>query len=75
MILRPVYMRNFLAFSITVVLLFVFGKNYLIMDYLDLKDSSHQLWTNCIISYSFYLHLILYTYATRFDVTKNLKIF
>ena len=34
-------------------LLFVFGKNCSIMDYLGLKDSSRKLQTNCAISYSF----------------------
>ena len=57
----------------TVVLSFVFGKNCLIMDYLGLKDSSRQLRTNCTISYSFYLHLMLYACAARCDVTKNLE--
>ena len=59
----------------TVALSFVFRKNYSIMDYLDLKDSSRQLRVNRVISYSFYLHLMLRVYAARFDVTKNLEIF
>ena len=59
----------------TVALSFVFGKNCPIMDYLGLKDSSRQLRTNCAISYSFYLHLMLHTYAVRFDVTENLQKF
>ena len=54
---------------------FVFDKNYLIMDYLGLKDSSRQLQINCAISYFFYLHLMLHACAARFDVTKNLEIF
>ena len=58
-----------------VALLFVFGKNYPIMDYLGLKDSSRQLQVNCVISYSFYLHLMLHAYAARFDVTRNLENF
>ena len=37
----------------TVALSFVFDKNYPIMDYLGLKDSSRQLRTNCAISYFF----------------------
>ena len=37
----------------TVVLLFVFGKNYLIMNYLGLKDSSHDFSANCVISFFF----------------------
>ena len=51
---------------------FVFGKNYPIMDYLGLKDSSRQLQVNCAISYSFYLHLMLHACAAIFDVTRNL---
>ena len=46
-----------------------------IMDYLGLKDSSRQLRTNCAISYSFYLHLMLHACAARFDVTENLENF
>ena len=57
----------------TVALSFVFDKNCLIMDYLGLKDSSRQLRVNCVISYSFYLHLMLYACAVRFDVTGNLE--
>ena len=45
------------------------------MDYLGLKDLSRQLQTNCVISYSFYLHLMLYVYATKFVVTENLENF
>ena len=59
----------------TVALSFVFGKNYPIMDYLGLKDSSRQLQANCVISYSFFLHLMLHACAVRFDVTENLEIF
>ena len=54
---------------------FVFGKNCPIMDYLGLKDSSRQLQANCAISYFFYLHLMLYACAARFDVTENLEFF
>ena len=35
----------------TVALLFVFGKNCLIMDYLGLKDLSHDFSANCVISF------------------------
>jgi hypothetical protein len=59
----------------TVALSFVFDKSCPIMDYLGLKDSSRQLQANCVISYSFYLHLMLHTCAARFDVTGNLEIF
>ena len=68
-------MRNFFLLLVTVALSFVFDKNCLIMDYLDLKDSSRQLRANCAISYSFYLHLMLHAYAVRFDVTENLEKF
>ena len=60
---------------VTVALSFVFDKNCLIMDYLGLKDSSRQLQANCVISYSFYLHLMLHACAARFDVTENLENF
>jgi hypothetical protein len=40
------------------------------MKYLDLKDLSYNLQANC-----FYLYLILYTWAARFNVTENLKKF
>ena len=67
-------MRNFLTFGYCSIL-FVFGKNYSIMDYLGLKDLSRQLRANCAISYSFYLHLMLHACAVRFDVTGNLENF
>ena len=67
-------MRKFLALG-TVAFPFVLDKNFLIMDYLGLKDSSRQLRTNCVISYSFYLHLMLHVCAARFDVTRNLEFF
>ena len=66
--------KNFWLLA-AVALSFVFEKNYPIMDYLDLKDSSRQLRINCAISYSFYLHLMLHVYAARFDVTENLEKF
>ena len=37
----------------TIVFLFVFGKNCLIMDYLGLKDSSYDFSVNCVISFFF----------------------
>ena len=37
----------------TVAFSFVFGKNCLIMDYLGLKDSSHDFLANCVISFFF----------------------
>ena len=53
----------------TVALSFVFGKNCPIMNYLGLKDSSHDFSANCVISFFFRLHLVLYACAARFDVT------
>ena len=35
---------------ITVALSFLFGKNCPIIDYLGLKDSSHDFSANCVIS-------------------------
>ena len=58
----------------TVAFLFVFGKNYLIMGYLGLKDSSRDFSANCVISF-FYLYLVLHTCIVRFDVTGNLEKF
>jgi hypothetical protein len=40
---------------------------------MSLKDLSHKLQTNCIISFYFYLYLMLHTCAARFDVTENFK--
>ena len=37
----------------TVALSFLFGKNCPIMDYLGLKDSSHDFSANCVISFFF----------------------
>ena len=45
------------------------------MDYLGLKDSSHDFSANCVISFFFRLHLVLHACAARFDVTKNLENF
>ena len=42
--------ENFWLLAI-VALSFVFGKNYLTMDYLDLKDSSHDFSANYVISF------------------------
>ena len=38
----------------------LFSKYYLIVDQLGLKDSSRDFQLNCVISYFFYLHLILH---------------
>jgi len=42
------------------------------MEQLGLKDSSHDLQLNCAINYLFYLYLMFYTCAARFDVIGNL---
>jgi len=42
---------------------------------LGLKDSSHDLQSNCIISFCFYLYLIFNACVTRFDVNRTLKKF
>ena len=46
----PFSSENFWLLA-TVVLSFVFGKNYSIMDYLGLKNSSHDFSANCVISF------------------------
>ena len=75
MLIKALFRCEIFWLLATVALSFVFGKNYPIMDYLGLKDSSRQLQTNCAINYSFYLHLMLHVCAARFDVTGNLEIF
>ena len=70
----PFSSENFWLLA-TVALSFVFDKNCSIMNYLGLKDSSRQLQGNYAISYYFYLYLMLYVCAVKFDVTKNLKNF
>ena len=70
----PFSCKNFWLLA-TVAFSFLFGKNCPIMDYLGLKDSSRQLRANCVISYSFYLHLMFHACAARFDVTGNLENF
>jgi len=42
------------------------------MEQLGLKNSSRNLQVNCAISYFFYLHLMFYACAVRFDVIENL---
>ena len=44
--------QNFLILA-TVALSFLFGKNCPIMDYLGLKDSSHDFSANCVIGFFF----------------------
>ena len=46
----PFSFENFWLLA-TVALLFLFGKNCLIMDYLGLKDSSHDFSANCVVSF------------------------
>jgi len=48
----PFSSENFWLLA-TVALSFLFGKNYPIMDYLGLKDSSHDFSANCVISFFF----------------------
>jgi hypothetical protein len=50
--------KNILDFGI-VAFSFLFDKYYPIMDYLGSKDSSRQFRPNCVISFYFYLYLIL----------------
>jgi hypothetical protein len=40
---------------------------------LGLKDLSRDLQMNCAISFCFYVYLMHYTCAVRFDVMENLK--
>ena len=61
--------------SATVALSFVCDKYYLIMYKLDSKYLFRNLQINCVISFCFWLYLILYACATRFDVTGNLEKF
>ena len=56
-----------------VVVSFVFDKYYLIMDQQGSKDLSYKLQINYIVSYYFYLYLMLNACAVRFDVMKNLN--
>ena len=58
-----------------VVLLFLFNKHCPIMKEIGLKDSSRDLQANCAISFCFYLYLMLYACAARFDVTENFEKF
>jgi len=48
----PFSSENFWLLA-TVALSFLFGKNCPIMDYLGLKDSSHDFSANCVISFFF----------------------
>jgi hypothetical protein len=51
----------FFWFLASVVLSFVFGNYYPTIDQLGSKDLSRKLQPNYIISYFFYLYLILHT--------------
>ena len=44
----------------TVAFSFLFDKYYLIMDELGSKDSSHDLQTNCAISFYFRIYLMFH---------------
>ena len=56
-----------------IIFSFIFNKYCSIVDYLDLKNSSRKLQINYIISYYFYLYLMLH--IVRFDVMNNLNFF
>ena len=55
----------------TVALSFVFDKYCPIMTYLGSKNSSRNLQSNYVISYFFYLHLLLHACVPKFDVMKR----
>jgi hypothetical protein len=42
---------------------------------LDLKDLSREFRLNCVISFIFYLYLMLHAYVQRFGVMENLENF
>jgi hypothetical protein len=44
---------------------FLFGKYCPTVDQLGSKDSSRDFQLNCVISYFFYLHLLLYAWIQR----------
>ena len=48
---------------------------YSTINYLGLKDLSPKLLVNCAINYFLSIFNAFYTCATRFDLTKSLKIF
>ena len=64
----------FLNFTI-VALSFVCGKYYPIRKLTMIKNLSHDLQLNYIISFYFHLYLTIHACAARFDVTRNLKNF
>jgi len=66
--------ENFLVFK-TIALSFLFDKYCPIMKSLGLKDSSHDLQENCVISFIFCLYLVLHACVARFDVMRNLEFF
>jgi hypothetical protein len=55
----------------TVAVSLLFGKYCPIMVQLGLKDLSRPFRLNCVISFIFYLYLMLHAYVQRFDVTVN----
>ena len=50
---KALFSSKIFRLSATVALSFLFGKNYSIIDYLGLKDSSHDFSANCVISFFF----------------------
>ena len=70
----PLSSENFWLLAM-IALSFLFDKNYSIMNYLSLKDSSHDFSVNCIISFFFRLHLVLHACAAKFDVTVTIQKF
>jgi hypothetical protein len=55
--------KNFKPMNSTTFILF--GKYCPIVDQLGSKDSSRDFQLNCVISYFFYLHLLLYAWIQR----------
>ena len=70
---KALFSCKFFWLLVTVALSFLFDKNCPIMNYLDLKDSSHDFSANCVISF-FRLHLVLHACAAvRFDVMGTMQ--
>ena len=57
----------------TVVFSLLFDKYCLIIVELGLKDSSRGFRLNCVISFIFYLYLMLHACVQKFDVTEIMK--
>jgi len=56
-----------------IVFLFLFDKYSPIIEYLGLKDLSHDLQINCAINFYFYLNLMFHAFAAKFNTMRNLK--